>query len=328
VILLVDLLTLERDPERAPALARDVAALGEDLLMAGDYASARAVTRALAEQAATDGAVTKAASRAALDGLVESAAFHEAAEFFGEMPPDDAACFTEICLAIGPSSTDVLRLLLDVEILTPGRERAAATIQQYGVRAASRLGPLVASDHWYARRNAADLLGDLGSAEAVPYLQPLLRAGEPRVIQAAVRALSKIDDPAAGRAVHTALRAAAGQHRQAVIAALVAERDPRVVPVLLCILNESHPLGADHAIVLDTLGAIGEVGHDDAVRHVALAMRRRSWLARGKSRALKQASIAALRRIGTPGATQAIAEAAANGDRLLRKLARATGPND
>ncbi len=37
VTLLVDLLKLEQNAERAPELARDVAALGEDLLLAGDY---------------------------------------------------------------------------------------------------------------------------------------------------------------------------------------------------------------------------------------------------------------------------------------------------
>jgi HEAT repeat protein len=160
-------------------------------------------------------------------------------------------------------------------------------------------------------------------AESVPLLQPLLRGSDPRVMRAAVRALANIDDPAAGRAVHTVLRAAAGAQRQAVVAALVAERDPRVVPVLLCILNESEPLGSDHQIVLETLGAIGQVGADEAVPHVAKVMRRRSWFARRKTRALKEGSIDALQRIGSAAATQAIADAASQGDRLLRKLARA-----
>jgi hypothetical protein len=108
-----------------------------------------------------------------------------------------------------------------------------------------------------------------------------------------------------------------------VVAALVGERDPRVIPVLVCILNESQPLGADHQIVIETLGAIGEVGRDDAVPHVAAVMRRRSWLAPRRTRALKAASIETLRRLGTPVARRAISDARANGDRLLRKLARA-----
>jgi hypothetical protein len=143
------------------------------------------------------------------------------------------------------------------------------------------------------------------------------------VMRAAVRALCRIDDPVAARAVHTVLRAAGGEHRRAVVTALVEERDPRVVPVLVCILNESEPFGADHQIVLETLGAIGEIGRDEAIPHVAQMMRRRSWLAWKKTRAVKELSIATLQRIGSPAAAQAIADAGVHGDRILRKLARA-----
>lgn len=323
VTLLVDLLTLERDTARAPELARDVAALGEDLLLAGDYASALTVTTALSEQAATPGAVTQSGSRAALDGLVETVAFHETVDLLADMTAQDAQLFAGICAAIGPAATDALRDLVAIEADTVARQRATGIISKYGGAAANRLAPLLQSPHWFARRNAAELLGRLGSAEAVPLLQPLLRGGDPRVMRAAVRSLASINDPAAARAVHTALRTAGGEHRRAVVAALVEERDPRVVPVLVCILNESEPFGSDHQIVLETLGAIADLGRDEAVPHVAQVMRRHSWFARKKTRALKQASIATLQRIGSPAAAQAIADAAVHGDRLLRRAARA-----
>ncbi len=323
VILLVDLLKLERDPGRAPELARDVSALCEDLLLAGDYELALMVSAALAEQALNPASVTSEGSRLALDGIVETTAFREAVELLGEMAPAEAAFFSEVCRTIGPASTEGLRALLDVEAMTPARERATAILKSFGARAVGRLTPLIGSEHWYARRNGAELLGESGSGDAVPILQPLLRGADSRVLQAAVRALSNIKDPAAARAVHTVLRAAAGEQRRAVVAALVAERDPRVVPLLVCILNESDPLGTDHPIVLEALGAIGDIALDEAVPHVAQVMRRHSWFARKKSRALKQSSLAALRRIGTPAATLAIGEAATHGDRMLRKLARA-----
>ena len=74
-----------------------------------------------------------------------------------------------------------------------------------------------------------------------------------------------IQDPAAARAIHTVLRAATGEVRRAVIEALVAERDPRVVPMLVRILEESQPLGKDHDVVLETIEALGTVGTDAAV---------------------------------------------------------------
>ena len=321
--LLIDLLTLEHDATRAPELARDVAALAEDLLLAGDYASALTVAAALAQQAATPGAVAQSGSRAALDGLVDTIAFRETADALGDMTAEDAQVFAALCARVGPAATEALRDLIAPEAETAARRRAAEIIASYGAPAVMRIAPLIDHRDWFTRRNAADLLGRIGVAAAVPLLQPLLRGGEPRVMRAAVRALSHIDDPAAARAVHTVLRSAGGEHRRAVVAALVEERDARVGPVLARILDESDPFGSDHHIVLETLGAMGDLGRDDAVPHVAQVMRRGRWFARKKTRVLKETSIATLRRIGSPVAAQALADAAAQGDRLLRKLARA-----
>ena len=108
VTLLIDLLKLESDPARAPELARDVAALAEDLLLAGDYESAAAVVSALAEHAANPKAVAHQACRLALDGLVSTVAFREAAELLEDMTDGEAVRFAEVCRHVGPASTDAL----------------------------------------------------------------------------------------------------------------------------------------------------------------------------------------------------------------------------
>jgi HEAT repeat protein len=325
VVLLIDLLALDRDPKQAPEIARDVAALGEDLLLAGDFEAAAMVARALAGHAADPRAIAGPGSRLALDNLVNTTAFHEAVDYVGDMDERTAGLFAGICAAVGPAATDALRDLLDVDALTPGRRRATEIITRYGARAVKRLAPLVSSPHGYTQRNVAQLLGDIASPEGVPLLQPLLRGGDARVTQAAVRALSNIDDPSAARSVHTVLRAVTGDMRQAVVAALVAERDPRVVPLLGRILDESDPTGADHAIVLETLGAVAILGGDQAIPAVDRVMRRTKWFARHRLRTIKTASLAALRRIGTPAAVEAITRAGTTGDRLLRRLAREAG---
>jgi HEAT repeat protein len=324
VTLLIDLLRLERDPARAPELASDVAALAEDLLLAGDYVSAVNVTHALAEQAGDPAAVASEGSRVALDGLAETPALVEAGSLLGDMTDDERREFAAICSDIGPAAAEALRPLLDAEKSSSAQQRAIAILRSYGERVITRLAPLVSSPHWYAQRNAAVVLGDIESPQGVPLLQPLLRGSDPRVLREAVRALSRIDDPSAARAVHTVLRAATGGQRAAVVAALVAERDARVVPVLGRILDESDAAGADHQIVLETLDALRTVGDDQAIPHLARVMRRRSWIARRRIRALKIASLETLQHIGTPAAQSALADAAANGDRLLRKLAKVT----
>jgi HEAT repeat protein len=325
VRLLIDLLKLERDPARAPEIAHDVAALAEDLFLAGDYESVLAVVTALQEQAADSSAVASAGSRIALDAIVNTVAFVEAAELLGEMGDAEAACFTDICAHIGPAATDALKVHLETEALTPARARTSAIVKRYGARGVSRLSSVAGSKQWAAQRNVAELLGDIAVAEAVPLLQPLLRGLDSRVTTAAVRALANIKDPAAARAVHTVLRAATGEQRRAVVEALVAQRDARVVPVLVRIIEESDPFGGDHAIVLETVGALAQVGDDQAVPALSALMRKKKFLARKKARALKEQSLTALRAIRTPAAADAIAEAAKTGDRMLRKLAASGG---
>src|SRR6185295_15936491 len=154
----------------------------------------------------------------------------------------------------------------------------------------------------------------------VPLLQPLLRRSDARVVREAVSALGSIDDPAAARAIHTVLRSATGALRRAVIDVLVAGKDPRVVPILVHILRESHPLGKDHEMVLETAKALGTVGSDDGVPALRTLAERRAFLGRRKLRAVKKHSVEALERIGGPKAEAALKEAAITGDRMLRKI--------
>src|SRR5262249_27007433 len=151
-----------------------------------DYDSALSIVSALHERAADTKAVTSQASRVALDGVVTTAAFHETAEFLGDMNDDQARVFGDVCTQIGAAAADALKGHLEAEAVTPSRTRATAIIKHYGSRAVTRLAPLVGSGKWAAQRNAAELLGEIGTPEAVPLLQPLLRGQDGRVTAAAV----------------------------------------------------------------------------------------------------------------------------------------------
>jgi HEAT repeat protein len=195
----------------------------------------------------------------------------------------------------------------------------------FGTKVVGRLASLVGDARWFVQRRGARLLGRLAAPEAVPLLQPLLRQTDPRVARAAVSALGAIQDPAAARAIQTVLRAASGELRKAVTEALVAERDPRVVPMLVRVLEESQPLGKDHEMVLETIDALATVGTDGAVPILAAMARRTSFFGRKKARALKERSVDALVRVGTPKSATAIEDAAQHGDRMLRKVAAGRG---
>src|SRR5207253_4500196 len=118
---------------------------------------------------------------------------------------------------------------------------------------------------WFAQCAGARLLGRIGVAEAVPLLQPLIRKSDPRVAREAIAALGVIPDPSAARAIQTVLRAATGDMRKTVVAALVADKNARVVPMVVRIIEESDAMGKDHDVVIEALDALGTVASDVAV---------------------------------------------------------------
>ena len=323
VVLIIDLLRLERDAARAADIADDMTALAEDLLMAGDYAEARDVTKALSDAANNATFVAPGACREALSRLAISAAMHEAVAMMGDMDDAHLKVFTDLCRLAGPSVIDVLGMTLRIQDRTAARVRASDIIVGFGAPAVTRLAPFIDDERTYVQCNTAEILGRIAAPDAVPLLQPLLRRSDPKVTRAAIVALANINDPAAARAIHTVLRAVAGEQRRAVIDALVAGRDPRVVPMLVRILEESEPLGKDHVVVLDTLSALKIVHTDTAVRPIVRVAKRKRWFARSKNRALKHTAVDALASIGTEESRKELAKAAVEGDRLLRKLAKA-----
>ena len=323
VTMLIDLFNLEQDPERAQEMAPDMSALAEDLLMSGSYDDALTVTRAMRARAATPKAIGREACRHALDQLGESLAMRESAALIGDVDDTGWQALKEVITTVGAASVEALKPIVAVEQDDVATGRAEAVIIGFGPKVLMRLSSLVSDQRWFVQRRGARLLGKIGTAEAVPMLQPLLRQSDPRVAREAVAALGVIPDPAAARAIHTVLRAATGAVRRAITEALVAERDPRVVPMLARIIEESQPLGKDHDVVIETIDALGTVGTDAAVPALLTMAQRRKFFGGKKLRALKDRSVDALARVKTEKSAAALQQAAEQGDGYLRKIARA-----
>jgi hypothetical protein len=321
VTMLIDLFTLEVDDARASDIATDMEALTEDLLMSGAYDDALTVTKALHSRAISVNGIGRDGCRLALDRLGESMAMRETAALIGDVDEDGWTAISAVIGTIGVASVEALRAVVAVEHDTLATTRAGNAIVGFGKRSVPRLAPLTSDSRWFVQRRGAKLLGRIGSADAVPLLQPMLRLNDPRLVREAVSALGLIHDPAAARAVHTVLRAATGVVRKAVIEALVGERDPRVVPMLVQILEESEPLGRDHDVVLETIDGLGTVGTDAAVPILVKMAQRRRFFGGKKLRALKERSIDALVRVHTAKADAAITDASQTGDRMLKKIA-------
>lgn len=320
VQMLIDLMTIETDAKRAAEIADDMAALAEDVLMAGAYDDAKSVVNALIARARTPNAIGRDACRQALDRLGDCLAMRETMALLDDIDETGWKTLHVVITKIGPATVAALITAAVAEKETVGTKRAATTIIGFGKPAVTRLSPLVSDDRWYAQTTGASILGAIASPEAVPLLQPLLRKSDPRVTQAAVAALSKIDDPAAARAVQTVLRAAQGQVRTAVMDALVADKDPRVVPMLARVISESEPLGKDHEVVLQTIDALAGVGSDTAVPALVNVAKVKKFLGGRKLMALKEHSVDAMIRIGGQKATAAMDQLAQSGDRKVKKV--------
>jgi len=320
VQMLIDLFAIETDATRTNEIVEDMKGLAEDLLMAGAYEDTNAVIAALSKRAGSQSGVGRDASRQALDRLGESLALLETVSLADDL--DDATWDTvlEIVKNIGPSTVSALAGIAAAEHETLGSRRAAAAIIGFGKMAVSRLAPLIGDERWFAQLTGASLLGAIGTADAVPLLQPLLRKSDPRVARAAVAALGKINDPAAARAVQTVLRAATGALRDAVVDALVAERDPRVVPLLGRVIADSTPLGKDHEMVVAMIDALATVGSDSAMPVLVTASRVKRLFGGRKVRTLKEHAVDAIVRIGGLKAAAALDDLLLSGDRALKKI--------
>jgi HEAT repeats len=125
--------------------------------------------------------------------------------------------------------------------------------------------PLLQSSRWYEVRNAADLLGRLQSAEALPPLKALLAHSDPRVRAAALEALSRYPGGAAGEAFRQGLthatpvtradaaraigRRGSGAFAMPLVAALADERDPKTWSEMLRALARMDSPEALSAVV-------------------------------------------------------------------------------
>jgi hypothetical protein len=320
VKLLIDLFTLEQDPDRAAGMAPDLSALAEDLLMSGAYDDAVMVTRTLRTRASTPQSIGREASRYALDQLGESLAMRESVALIGDVDEDNWNAMKAVIDTVGASSVEALKSVVAVENDDLTTDRAEGVIVGFGDKAVLRLASLVTDKRWFVQRRGARLLGRIGKADAVPLLQPLLRQNDPRVAREAVAALGVIQDPAAARAIHTVLRAATGEVRGAVIEALAAARSARR-PDARPHPRESSRSAGSRGRARDDRGA-GHGRHRGSVPFSPPAQRKR-FLGGRKLRALKDRSVEALARVKTDKAMAALKDAAEHGDRYLKKIARA-----
>ncbi len=132
-----------------------------------------------------------------------------------------------------PASTDALLVALADPVRTTRWHAAMAALEAMGEPAVGPLTGMLGNKDPYARRNAAEALGWIGSPSATAALVDTLEDKSPGVREQAAWALGEIGDPAARRALERMLArdpSAAVQAAARAALARVDEKPPTVAP--------------------------------------------------------------------------------------------------
>ena len=322
--LLQDLLRLEGDPGRWQEVAYVGVGEIERRILLGEVSEALHLTEAIAANAAADGRPAfAAASEAALNKLASGPLVRHIVTYLRKSNERDAAPLSRLSQTIGPRIARPLAEALAVEDNNRVILRLRELLLAFGAAGRQSVERLKNSSNPAVRRMAIDLLRVFGGREALPELASMLDDADPQVQREAIRAIVQIATNEAYAVLERALVAGSAS-RDTVLQELIGLRDDKAIPLLCYVLNHSAPRGKlveVHAQIIEALGGLS--AHSESTRTLRAVLHRGEWWAPYRTAALRRAAAAALRRIGAPETVAVLEEAAANGSRAVRHVARA-----
>ncbi len=175
-------------------------------------------------------------------------------------------------------------------------------------RARKPVRPLLNAQRWEIRRTAGFLLRELGGAEGLKELVPLLTDAEPLVRSEAVQGLMLNGTKEAAVILLDALTASKGKPREWLLAEVLRLRDHRAAPLYSYLVRqvsrEQFP-----QLYLTAIEALGLFGGADAIEALKVPMHTGDWW-RHRESEVRGATAHALSRIGT-GHPEAVARGCA-----------------
>jgi hypothetical protein len=320
--LTLDLLRIEADPRAWAEVAALTVQEIERRALLGDLAGAQRLAGAIAATVAGPHADLQEPAMAALAALARGPLARHVVSQLRKATEADVAAWTRLCQTVGPRLVLPFAETLAVEEHTHTIRRIRELLIAFGAEGRRAVEPLKKSPNPAVRRTAVDLLRVFGGNEALRELTPLLNDADPQVQRDAVRAIVQIGTPEALGVIDRAC-AASDAAREIVVRELIGLRDTRAIPALAAVLRTTTPRGALtalHEAIIDTLASLG--AHSDSTAALRAALDRGDWWAPRRTSTLRRAAAAALKRIGSPEALEALAEAARNGSRGVRGAAR------
>ncbi|HEX6966254.1 MAG TPA: HEAT repeat domain-containing protein [Gemmatimonadaceae bacterium] len=161
---------------------------------------------------------------------------------------------------------------------------------------------MLGDSRWFAVRNAAELLGEMGVKEAEPELTKLLDHPDDRVRAAAAGALTKLGSSAAARGVRDALRDAHDMVREHAVEAVQGRGGAHSVGSLIRAINQDD----DHGVQMAMLTALARIGTPAAVEKLVSIANSDGGLFKRTPIALRVAAVRALGEVQSPVALEAL----------------------
>ena len=176
---------------------------------------------------------------------------------------------------------------------------------------------MLGDPRWFVARNAAALLGELGSPEAEQPLSELLHHDDERVRHAATIALMRLGTSRSMPAIEQALRDGAPQIRIQAATILVERRaDASAAPLIRALEVEK-----DDEVKAAFYLALGKFGTADAVAKLIAAAQPERGIFRRKAVGLRIAAIQALAAADTPPALDALVALQGDKERDVQEAA-------
>lgn len=181
------------------------------------------------------------------------------------------------------------------------RKSLVEALSRVAAKQVEEVGAYVQDYRWYVVRNVVSILGATRSPAALPYLARTLRHVEPRVRREAIRALSGIPAEGAHEALVMALADSDAQNVQIAARYLGAAGDHAAVPALSAVARGEGRGNRENGPRKEAIEALGKIGGATALGVLRQIASKRSLLAGGKLRELREAAEVSLARAERQG---------------------------
>jgi HEAT repeat protein len=319
---LLDLLALEQRPEAWQHVLESALKAIEQHVLTGYLALAQEVLDAVVA-AGADGQPSAAVTQLGLARLRDGRLMRNVVLYTRQASDADVQNISTFCRTLGPSVIGALAEALASE-QGAAVKRLREVLLSFGAAGRDYADELRNSANPAVRRTAVELLRAFGGADALPDLAALLDDAEAAVQREALRAIVQIGTNDAYATLQEAIKSGNTRTRDAIMQVLMSARDERAAPLFIYILEHSDPRGSLEGVCLAAMEALGKVGRDaDSVQALTKVLYRGEWWAPLRTGRLRTAAAMALRATGAEEAQRALEQAASDGSRSVRRIARA-----